>query len=390
MNIEYYEQQNEKIEKIIDKKRGNAQSFFFWILFILLFFIFQYKSVGTLASIMLGLFLGFLIFGAFGLEASEWFLRLSSDYVKFTKKIEDNKLIIDKLKEEKYKEIERQKTEKNKEGVKKLEKLKRIYAVIYGKRIDDEFSQKYREFFEILQDLSINKYYFDWFGDDWYDLKSLKKYWNSLEKRILKHGIKIKSDNAQRINNQTKISESNSEENGSGVVRDQKIKIIDLEDFQVFDENKKEKDYNKWRLGKRIKIDFLKENQRNIDTGLKGELIVLKLEKDFLAQKGFIDLSEKVKHISQESGDTAGFDILSYDLEGNEKFIEVKTTSKGLEGAFFISSGEREFAEKHINYFIYRLSIEDAGEAKLVIINRDDFLNKFQVVPNQYIVKLKE
>jgi len=81
---------------------------------------------------------------------------------------------------------------------------------------------------------------------------------------------------------------------------------------------------------------------------------------------------------------------LSYDLEGNEKFIEVKTTSKGLEGAFFISSGEREFAEKHINYFIYRLSIEDAEEAKLVIINRDDFLNKFQVVPNQYIVKLKE
>jgi len=66
-----------------------------------------------------------------------------------------------------------------------------------------------------------------------------------LEKRILKHGIKIKSGNAQRINNQTKISESNSEENGSGVARDQKIKLIDLEDFQVFDENKKEKDYNK-------------------------------------------------------------------------------------------------------------------------------------------------
>jgi len=66
-----------------------------------------------------------------------------------------------------------------------------------------------------------------------------------LEKRILKHGIKIKSGNTQRINNQTKISESNSEENGSGVARDQKIKLIDLEDFQVFDENKKEKDYNK-------------------------------------------------------------------------------------------------------------------------------------------------
>ncbi len=388
MSIEYYEQQNKKIKKIIDKKIGNAQTFIFWILFIFLFFIFWYKSVGTLESIVFGLYLGFLIAG--GLTASEWFLRLSSDYVKFTKKIEDNKLIIDKLKEEKYKEIERQKTEKNKEGVKKLEKLKRIYAAIYGKRIDNEFSQKYREFFEIMQDLWINEYYFDWFGDDWYDLKSLKKYWNSLEKRILKHGIKIKSGNAQRINNQTKISESNSEENGSGVARDQKIKLIDLEDFQVFDENKKEKDYNKWRLGKRIKIDFLKENQRNIDTGLKGELIALKLEKDFLAQKGFIDLSEKVKHISQESGDTAGFDILSYDLEGNEKFIEVKTTSKGLEGAFFISSGEREFAEKHINYFIYRLSIEDAEEAKLVIINRDDFLNKFQVVPNQYIVKLKE
>ena len=388
MSIEYYEQQNKKIKKIIDKKIGNAQTFIFWILFIFLFFIFWYKSVGTLESIVFGLYLGFLIAG--GLTASEWFLRLSSDYVKFTKKIEDNKLIIDKLKEEKYKEIERQKTEKNKEGVKKLEKLKRIYAAIYGKRIDNEFSQKYREFFEIMQDLWIHDYYFDWFGDDWYDLKSLKKYWNSLEKRILKHGIKIKSGNAQRINNQTKISESNSEENGSGVARDQKIKLIDLEDFQVFDENKKEKDYNKWRLGKRIKIDFLKENQRNIDTGLKGELIALKLEKDFLAQKGFIDLSEKVKHISQESGDTAGFDILSYDLEGNEKFIEVKTTSKGLEGAFFISSGEREFAEKHINYFIYRLSIEDAEEAKLVIINRDDFLNKFQVVPNQYIVKLKE
>ena len=51
-----------------------------------------------------------------------------------------------------------------------------------------------------------------------------------------------------------------------------------------------------------------------------------------------------------------GFDILSFEADGREKYIEVKTTSFGKDTPFFISRGEIQFANAHAEQFhLYRL-----------------------------------
>ena len=48
-------------------------------------------------------------------------------------------------------------------------------------------------------------------------------------------------------------------------------------------------------------------------------------------------------------------DILSYNEDGTERFIEVKTT-KGPEGTdFYISPGELNFSKENENFYIYRV-----------------------------------
>lgn len=88
--------------------------------------------------------------------------------------------------------------------------------------------------------------------------------------------------------------------------------------------------------------------------GFLGEKIVLKYEKNRLSNDP--DLSQRIEHVSQTKGDGLGYDILSFDSQGNEIFIEVKTTTQGKNSPFYMSSNEVSFANKHPeNYFLYRV-----------------------------------
>lgn len=50
----------------------------------------------------------------------------------------------------------------------------------------------------------------------------------------------------------------------------------------------------------------------------------------------------------------AGYDILSFDVDGSERPIEVKSTSAAnLSGGFYISSNELDKSESLDNYHIY-------------------------------------
>jgi hypothetical protein len=67
-------------------------------------------------------------------------------------------------------------------------------------------------------------------------------------------------------------------------------------------------------------------------------------------------LAEKVQHVSQTRGDGLGFDILSFESSGKERFIEVKTTSFGQKTPFFVSANEVRFARQNADQFrLYRL-----------------------------------
>lgn len=103
-------------------------------------------------------------------------------------------------------------------------------------------------------------------------------------------------------------------------------------------------------------IDFIEKEIRNKHLGLLGELFILKGEIDFLKSNGRDDLASKVQHISVQIGDGLGFDILSYDLLGNEKKIEVKTTRSNISRPFYVTRNELEISsENPENYYLYRL-----------------------------------
>ena len=69
--------------------------------------------------------------------------------------------------------------------------------------------------------------------------------------------------------------------------------------------------------------------------------MVLKMETTHLVQGGYSELAKKVRWISQEDGDGAGYDIRSFDFSGGERLIEVKTTTGGQMTPFYLSENER-------------------------------------------------
>jgi hypothetical protein len=58
------------------------------------------------------------------------------------------------------------------------------------------------------------------------------------------------------------------------------------------------------------------------------------------------DLARKVRWVSQEDGDGAGYDILSFDLRGKERFLEVKTTVGTQTAPFYLTRNELSFSKE--------------------------------------------
>jgi len=105
-----------------------------------------------------------------------------------------------------------------------------------------------------------------------------------------------------------------------------------------------------------IKRDYVERESRNRSLGLAGELLVVELERWQLKKAGQDRLAAKVVHISKELGDGPGFDVLSFDPDGLERYIEVKTTSFGRDTPFFVTQRELEISVRESSKFaLYRL-----------------------------------
>jgi hypothetical protein len=105
-----------------------------------------------------------------------------------------------------------------------------------------------------------------------------------------------------------------------------------------------------------IKRDYLERESQNRSLGLAGEEFALRFERWRLIQLGVGQLAEKVEHVSQTQGDGLGYDIRSFESDGSERFIEVKTTSFGERTPFFVSANEVRFARSHAEQFsLHRL-----------------------------------
>ena len=91
------------------------------------------------------------------------------------------------------------------------------------------------------------------------------------------------------------------------------------------------------------------------ENGRLGEEFVLKYERRLLRKTRRQDLADRVRWISQESVGE-GYDILSYEVSGDEKWIEVKSTT-GTSRTFEMSDFEwRTCRSAGEMYYIYRVT----------------------------------
>lgn len=105
-----------------------------------------------------------------------------------------------------------------------------------------------------------------------------------------------------------------------------------------------------------LKRDYLEREAQNRSLGSAGEEFALRFEQWRLRQLGVEQLAQRVVHASRIEGDGLGYDIRSFEPDGRERFIEVKTTSFGERTPFFVSANEVRFARDHAPQFhLYRL-----------------------------------
>lgn len=110
------------------------------------------------------------------------------------------------------------------------------------------------------------------------------------------------------------------------------------------------------RRTKFIRRNYLELEAKNSSLGRAGEDYIIEFERERLWRAGKRTLANRIEHVSETRGDHAGFDILSYEISGKERLIEVKTTRFGQLSRFFVSANEVEVSEVNKgNYFLCRL-----------------------------------
>jgi hypothetical protein len=88
-----------------------------------------------------------------------------------------------------------------------------------------------------------------------------------------------------------------------------------------------------------------KYSKNAIKIGYEGELKVFELEKERLREAGRSDLEMKVVHLAA-ANKTPGYDIMSYNVDGTPRRIEVKS-GLGKKSIFDLTRNEKNMAEKY-------------------------------------------
>lgn len=104
------------------------------------------------------------------------------------------------------------------------------------------------------------------------------------------------------------------------------------------------------------KFDVAGRDERNRALGRAGEKRVLAHERASLQAVGREDLARKVRWVSEEDGDGAGYDIESFAPDGRSRLIEVKTTNGWERTPFLITRNELAVAEeRRSEWCLFRL-----------------------------------
>ena len=139
---------------------------------------------------------------------------------------------------------------------------------------------------------------------------------------------------------------------------------------------------------KKINFDDLNRRKKNI--GTLGERIVLAYENAVLKEN---NIGKVAEHVADTIGDGLGYDIKSYDLNGEEIHIEVKTTKSNMTDSFYMSKREMEESNnrdyKYKIYRVYNLN-ETLNRADIIIYDGGITEDQYQIEPVSFLIKKGE
>lgn len=138
---------------------------------------------------------------------------------------------------------------------------------------------------------------------------------------------------------------------------------------------------------KASKVNFESKHKANKRVGDFGELFVLEYEKAKLKSYGL--KNKNVQRVSTIYGDGLGYDILSYDKDGKELYIEVKTTCGKIDSEFYVSANElhRSIIDSE-KFLLYRVYEFDKKSLKGKIAFKYGSLQELCISPQSYTIKL--
>lgn len=130
--------------------------------------------------------------------------------------------------------------------------------------------------------------------------------------------------------------------------------------------------------------DMQEEALKRQASGLIAEEVALNAERERLRRLGRSDLAAKVENVSDRPG--LGYDIHSFEVDGTERFIEVKNVSNGTR--FFLSEGEWQNSRARANYWFYLVSGTDGTSPEVICLPAQE-LRQEHLQPVQYLVRYK-
>lgn len=103
------------------------------------------------------------------------------------------------------------------------------------------------------------------------------------------------------------------------------------------------------------KVDPAERDRQARELGKAGEAFVVDAERQRLIEAGRDDLIGDIEWVSDTQGDGHGYDIRSFDDEGREIHIEVKTTNGGSVTPFMLTSNEEQVSRRDGAWKLYRV-----------------------------------
>jgi len=132
-----------------------------------------------------------------------------------------------------------------------------------------------------------------------------------------------------------------------------------------------------------VKVEVARQDAENKKLGRCGEEWAMKIERQRLVEAGKAELARRVVWVAEVEGDGAGYDIRSFDENGTEIFIEVKTTNGGKGADFLITANELNTSDRVGKPFrLYR--VFDFSRDPHVYVLEGPLSSKLLVTPRSF------